>query len=201
DLALLKGRRTRPSQIDTAASFPLGGLVGRGSSSFEEGQGCDAEMVPLEQGPKSICPHSALPIVCKRSRTPTNRERNRQMTETKGNSTILQGKRAVIFGAGGSVGSAVAREFALEGAEVFLAGRTKSRLDEVAKEISMAGGLASVAVVDALNAQAVDEYIDRVEGFGKIDIEFNAVGPPAADYGSGKPALQLSVDEFMVPLT
>src|SRR5262249_19710317 len=144
---------------------------------------------------------SALPIVCKRSRTPTNRERNRQMTETKGNSTILQGKRAVIFGAGGSVGSAVAREFALEGAEVFLAGRTKSRLDEVAKEISMAGGLASVAVVDALNAQAVDEYIDRVEGFGKIDIEFNAVGPPAADYGSGKPALQLSVDEFMVPLT
>ena len=123
------------------------------------------------------------------------------MTKTKSNSTILQGKRAVIFGAGGSVGAAVAREFALEGAEVFLAGRTKSRLDEVAKEISMAGGLASVAVVDALNAQAVDEYIDRVEGFGKIDIEFNAVGPPAADYGSGKPALQLSVDEFMVPLT
>ena len=123
------------------------------------------------------------------------------MTKTKSNSTILQGKRAVIFGAGGSVGSAVAREFALEGAEVFLAGRTKSHLDEVAKEISMAGGLGSVAVVDALNAQAVDEYIDRVEGFGKIDIEFNAVGPPAADYGSGKPALQLSVDEFMVPLT
>jgi len=124
------------------------------------------------------------------------------MTKTKSNSTILQGKRAVIFGAGGSVGSAVAREFALEGAEVFLAGRTKSHLDEVAKEISMAGGLGSVAVVDALNAQAVDEYIDRVErDSGKIDIEFNAVGPPAADYGSGKPALQLSVDEFMVPLT
>src|SRR5215472_17482235 len=124
------------------------------------------------------------------------------MTKTKSNSTILQGKRAVIFGAGGSVGSAVAREFALEGAEVFLAGRTKSHLDEVAKEISIAGGLASVAVVDALNAQAVDEYIDRVErDSGKIDIEFNAVGPPAADYGSGKPALQLSVDEFMVPLT
>jgi len=124
------------------------------------------------------------------------------MTKTKSNSTILQGKRAVIFGAGGSVGSAVAREFALEGAEVFLAGRTRPHLDEVAKEISMAGGLANVTVVDALNAQAVDEYIDRVErDSGKIDIEFNAVGPPAIDFGSGKPAMQLSVDEFMVPLT
>jgi len=124
------------------------------------------------------------------------------MTQTKNNSTILQGKRAVIFGAGGSVGSAVAREFAREGAEVFLAGRSKPHLDEVAKEISMAGGLASVAVVDALNAQAVDEYIDRVErDSGKIDVEFNAVGPRAIDFGSGKPALQLSANEFMVPLT
>jgi NAD(P)-dependent dehydrogenase (short-subunit alcohol dehydrogenase family) len=34
----------------------------------------------------------------------------------------LEGKHAVVFGAGGSVGAAVAKEFAAEGAEVFLRG-------------------------------------------------------------------------------
>jgi NAD(P)-dependent dehydrogenase (short-subunit alcohol dehydrogenase family) len=46
---------------------------------------------------------------------------------------ILQGKHAIVFGAAGSVGAAVAKEFAAEGAEVFLAGRTKASLDAVAK--------------------------------------------------------------------
>jgi NAD(P)-dependent dehydrogenase (short-subunit alcohol dehydrogenase family) len=36
----------------------------------------------------------------------------------------VRDKRAVVFGAGGSIGSAVATELATEGAEVFLAGRT-----------------------------------------------------------------------------
>jgi NAD(P)-dependent dehydrogenase (short-subunit alcohol dehydrogenase family) len=38
---------------------------------------------------------------------------------------LLQGKRAVVFGAGGSIGSEVAKAFASEGAEVFLAGRSE----------------------------------------------------------------------------
>jgi NAD(P)-dependent dehydrogenase (short-subunit alcohol dehydrogenase family) len=42
-------------------------------------------------------------------------------------SNMLQGKRATVFGAGGSIGAAVAREFAAEGAEVFLCGRTQRR--------------------------------------------------------------------------
>ena len=46
------------------------------------------------------------------------------------NSTsILKSKLAVIFGAVGSIGSAVAKEFAREGAEVFLSGRTKSSVE------------------------------------------------------------------------
>jgi NAD(P)-dependent dehydrogenase (short-subunit alcohol dehydrogenase family) len=45
-------------------------------------------------------------------------------------SPILQGKCAVVFGAGGSIGAAVAKEFAAEGAEVFLAGRTKSSVED-----------------------------------------------------------------------
>lgn len=56
------------------------------------------------------------------------------------NSQLLQGKRALVFGAGGSIGAAVAKEFAREGAEVFLSGRTKAKVDDVAKQITEADG-------------------------------------------------------------
>ncbi|MDE3154871.1 MAG: SDR family oxidoreductase [Acidobacteriota bacterium] len=55
-------------------------------------------------------------------------------------SAILQGKRALIFGAGGSIGAAAAAEFAAEGAEVFLSGRHSARLDIVGERIAAAGG-------------------------------------------------------------
>lgn len=45
------------------------------------------------------------------------------------NSAILRGKIGVVFGAGGSIGAAVAKEFAAEGAEVFLSGRTQSNVE------------------------------------------------------------------------
>src|SRR6266849_1830115 len=117
--------------------------------------------------------------------------------------TGLQGKHAVVFGAGGSIGSAVAKEFAAEGAEVFLAGRTKANVEEVAKQITAAGGKAHAAVVDALDDVAVNKYsAGIVNQAGSIDIEFNAVGPLARDYGNGKNAVDdLTIEEFMVPLT
>lgn len=117
-------------------------------------------------------------------------------------SQILQNKYAVVFGAGGSIGGAVAKEFAVEGAEVFLAGRTKSSVEDAAKQISAAGGRAHTAVIDALDGAAVDQYIgDVVKQTGRIDIVFNAVGPLAGDYGNGKHAVDLTVEEFMVPVT
>jgi NADP-dependent 3-hydroxy acid dehydrogenase YdfG len=63
------------------------------------------------------------------------------------NASILQGKHAVIFGAGGSIGAAVAREFAAEGAQVFLGGRTKANLEAVAKQIRESGSEAHTAVM------------------------------------------------------
>jgi 3-oxoacyl-[acyl-carrier protein] reductase len=104
----------------------------------------------------------------------------------------LKDKRAVVFGAGGSIGAAVARTFAAEGADVFLAGRSRASLDAVAGAISDAGGRPQVAVVDALDETAVDTYLQQVaDGSGPIDIEINATGPRAADYGSGIPAIDL----------
>src|SRR5215471_1697200 len=93
-------------------------------------------------------------------------------------SKILEQKHAVVFGAGGSLGSAVAKEFAAEGAEVFLSGRTKSRLEEVAEQITKAGGRAHTAVIDALDEGAVNEYIESVvKQSGSIDIVLNNTGP------------------------
>jgi NAD(P)-dependent dehydrogenase (short-subunit alcohol dehydrogenase family) len=55
---------------------------------------------------------------------------------------LLENKNAIIYGAGGSIGGAVAKEFAREGAKVFLAGRTLESLEEVAEEIIASGGVA-----------------------------------------------------------
>ena len=115
---------------------------------------------------------------------------------------ILKGKYAVVFGAGGSIGAAVSKELAAEGAEVFLSGRTNLNVEEVANQIALAGGRAHAAVVDALDDAAVNEYIDGiVKQTGSIDIVFNAVGPLVSQYGNGKKATDLSIEEFMVPLT
>jgi NAD(P)-dependent dehydrogenase (short-subunit alcohol dehydrogenase family) len=117
-------------------------------------------------------------------------------------SSLLKGKYAVVFGAGGSVGAAVAKEFAAEGAEVFLSGRNKSSVEAVAEQISKSGGRAHTHVVDALDEAAVNAYVDGiVKQAGRIDIVFNAVGPLATEYGNGKNAVDLPVEEFMVPLT
>ena len=63
---------------------------------------------------------------------------------------LLEDKNAVIYGAAGAIGGAVARAFAREGASVFLTGRTQAKLGEVAEEIRSAGGVAETAQVDAL---------------------------------------------------
>jgi len=114
---------------------------------------------------------------------------------------ILNGKHAVVFGAAGTIGAAVASEFAAAGAEVFLSGRTKSKVEAVAKNITANGGRAHVAVVDTLNDAAVNQYISSiVNETGKIDIILDAAGPLAKEYGNTKMAVDLPIEEFMVPL-
>lgn len=116
-------------------------------------------------------------------------------------SFLLHEKRAVVFGGGGSIGAAVAKELASEGAEVFLAGRTAASVEAVAKQIEADGGQAHAGVVDALDAAAVAEYVESiVQQTGGLDIEFNATGPRASEYANGKQAVDLPVDEFMVPV-
>ena len=68
---------------------------------------------------------------------------------------MLKDKVAVIYGAGGAIGGAVARAFASEGANLFLTGRQLAPVDVVAEEVKSADGAAEAAEVDALDEQAV----------------------------------------------
>ena len=55
---------------------------------------------------------------------------------------LLTHKHAVIFGAGGAIGQALAKEFAAQGATVFLSGRRLAEISQVAAEIHQSGGIA-----------------------------------------------------------
>lgn len=111
---------------------------------------------------------------------------------------LLADKNAVIYGAGGAIGSAVARAFAREGARVFLTGRTRPKLDALAREICGLGGIAAAAHVDALDEDAVERYADFVaKQAGGIDISFNAIG---VTHIQGLPLAELSLDDFRYPL-
>jgi NAD(P)-dependent dehydrogenase (short-subunit alcohol dehydrogenase family) len=117
-------------------------------------------------------------------------------------SGILQDKIAIVFGAGGSIGSAAGKEFAAEGAQLFLAGRTQSHVEDVTRQIAAGGGRAEAATVNALDDAAVNGYLDRiVSRTGRIDAVFNATGPLAREYGNGKYAVNLKIEEFTIPLT
>ena len=107
---------------------------------------------------------------------------------------LLQHKIAVIYGAGGAIGGAVARVFAAEGATVFLAGRTVEPLAAVARDIAAAGGKAEVAPVDALDPEAVGRHADRIATTaGRIDISFNCIGLGDAQ---GEPLVEMGLKKF-----
>jgi 3-oxoacyl-[acyl-carrier protein] reductase len=112
---------------------------------------------------------------------------------------LLENKNAVIYGGGGSVGGAVARAFAREGAKVFLAGRTQTTLDSVAEEIAAAGGAVETDQVDALDERAVDAHADAVaKRAGSIDVSFNAISHGDVH---GMPLLDMPYEDFARPVT
>ncbi len=111
---------------------------------------------------------------------------------------LLEDKNAVIHGGGGTIGGAVARAFAREGAHVHLAGRTLAKLEAVADEIRATGGRASTAEVDALDERAVDAHADAVAAeAGSIDIAFNLIGVQDVQ---GTPMIDMRVEDYLQPI-
>jgi NAD(P)-dependent dehydrogenase (short-subunit alcohol dehydrogenase family) len=119
--------------------------------------------------------------------------------QSKGALVLLENKNAIVYGAAGAIGGAVARAYAREGAKVFLAGRTLATLDEVAADIRARGGAAETAQVDAMDKANVDAHADQVaKTAGSIDVSFNAV---AVSNVQGIALTEISLDDFLAPVT
>ena len=111
---------------------------------------------------------------------------------------ILQNKNAVIYGAGGSLGGAVAKALAMAGAKVFLTGRNVGAVNIVADEIIKSGGKAEVDEVDALDEKAISTHIEEViRKAGTIDISFNAIGTSIV---MNIPLTDIACDDFVKPI-
>jgi NAD(P)-dependent dehydrogenase (short-subunit alcohol dehydrogenase family) len=112
---------------------------------------------------------------------------------------LLENKNAIIYGAGGSIGGAVAKEFAREGARVFLAGHTREPLEALAADITSAGESSEVAVLDALDEQAVDEHARAVASeASSIDVSFNLITRGDVQ---GIPLVEMTAEDFTRPIT
>lgn len=112
-------------------------------------------------------------------------------------SMLLENKVCVIYGAGGAIGSAIARGFSREGARVFLAGRTLSKLNEVADDIRAKGGHVETTGLDAFDETQVNSYIDSViEATGQIDVSVNVIGLGDVQ----QPLMDISIADFLQPI-
>jgi len=113
---------------------------------------------------------------------------------------MLSDQVAVVYGAGGAVGGAVARALAGEGARVFVIGRGREAVDAVAKDIAAAGGSVEAATVDTLDEPAIDAHLRYVvDRAGRVDISVNAAGPANAGI-IGVPLTELDPDTFLRPI-
>jgi len=89
----------------------------------------------------------------------------------------LDGKIALVTGAGRGLGRAGALALTRAGANVALVSRTRSQLEETAAAVQALGHKALVATADTRNAVEVDAAVGAVvAAFGRIDILFNNAG-------------------------
>jgi NAD(P)-dependent dehydrogenase (short-subunit alcohol dehydrogenase family) len=86
----------------------------------------------------------------------------------------LQGRHALVTGAGRGIGAAIAARLVAEGARVTLLSRTQSQLDQVVREL---GDPAQSVCADISDLQAIREAFERAaESFGPVDILINNAG-------------------------
>ena len=104
----------------------------------------------------------------------------------------LEGKVAVITGAGRGIGAGCARAFAEAGADIVGGARTLEQVEAVAEEIRGMGRRALAVPCDVMEREQLEQLVARAkEEFGRIDILVNNAGgyPPV-------PALRTSEKAF-----
>jgi 3-oxoacyl-[acyl-carrier protein] reductase len=97
----------------------------------------------------------------------------------------LEARTALVLGASGGLGSAIAAALGREGARVALAGRNVAALDRAAATVEAAGGKALVLPFDL---GAIEEAVGKVEtALGPVDILVNNTGGPPPTTAAGQP--------------
>ncbi|WP_213956903.1 SDR family oxidoreductase [Variovorax sp. dw_954] len=105
----------------------------------------------------------------------------------------LEGKRAIITGAGSGIGRASALRFAQEGAAVLVVGRSQDNTEETVAMVRAAGGRAAACVADAAAEAEVQAMVSScVAELGGLDVFFANAGTP----GTNTPLLEQTVDEW-----
>ncbi|MGH9614781.1 MAG: SDR family NAD(P)-dependent oxidoreductase [Bryobacteraceae bacterium] len=106
---------------------------------------------------------------------------------------LLNRKVAVITGGGRGIGAAIALKFAVNGAAVVVAARTKAEIDAVAKQVHDAGGRALAVAADVADKKHCEHLIRVATAeFGRIDILVNNAG----EYGPVKPVEEIAPAEW-----
>ena len=89
----------------------------------------------------------------------------------------LQGKRAVVTGAGSGIGRASAKRFAAEGAALLIVDKTAAAVEETAAQIRAVGGKVIAVAADAGAESEVRAFIDKaVRDLGGLDIVYANAG-------------------------
>ena len=99
----------------------------------------------------------------------------------------IKGKTALVFGAGGGLGGAIAKALAAEGANIVLADISAEALSATANNIKTTGAQAMSLTWDIADLSVIDAHIGAVEQrFGSVDILVNNTGGPPPTPASGQ---------------
>jgi NAD(P)-dependent dehydrogenase (short-subunit alcohol dehydrogenase family) len=97
----------------------------------------------------------------------------------------LDGKTAVVTGAGRGLGKAMAKALAQAGAELVCAARTLAQIDQTVQEIHAAGGRALAIATDVTDSAQVNHLVDAcLDAYGKVDIMVANAGGGGASRGN-----------------